>query len=68
MANINIVDVGVGNLASLCSALERLNISFKLCKKINDVQDNSKIILPGVGAFGNSMKKLQKSKNFFCKR
>jgi|TARA_Y100000294_G_C8555637_1_gene337088 glutamine amidotransferase len=62
MANINIVDVGVGNLASLCSALERLNISFKLCKRTNDFQDNSKIILPGVGAFGNFMKKLHERK------
>ena len=62
MANINIVDVGIGNLASLCSAMQRLNIFFKLCKTTSDFQDNGKIILPGVGAFGSFMEKLKERK------
>ena len=59
MSNINIVDIGIGNIASLCSAFEKLKISYKLCKTLNDFQNNSKIVIPGVGAFGGFMKRLR---------
>ena len=59
MSNINIVDIGIGNIASLCSAFEKLKISYKLCKTLNDFQNNSKIVIPGVGAFGSFMKRLR---------
>jgi imidazole glycerol-phosphate synthase subunit HisH len=59
---LGIVDLDTGNLASLLSALNKLNINFKICKNNFDFQDVDKIILPGVGAFKDLMKKI-KEKN-----
>ena len=55
---LGIVDLDTGNLASLLSALNKLNISFKICKNNFDFEDVDKIILPGVGAFKDFMKKI----------
>ena len=59
---LGIVDLDTGNLASLLSALNKLNINFKICKNSFDFEDVDKIILPGVGAFKDLMKKI-KEKN-----
>ena len=59
---LGIVDLDKGNLASLLSALTKLNINFKICKNSFDFEDVDKIILPGVGAFKDLMKKI-KEKN-----
>tara|TARA_B100001057_G_scaffold206434_1_gene207185 strand:+ start:3688 stop:4302 length:615 start_codon:yes stop_codon:yes gene_type:complete len=59
---LGIVDLDTGNLASLLSALTKLNINFKICKNSFDFEDVDKIILPGVGAFKDLMKKI-KEKN-----
>ena len=59
---LGIVDLDTGNLASLLSALNKLNINFKICKNNFDFEDVDKIILPGVGAFKDLMKKI-KEKN-----
>ena len=55
---LGIVDLDTGNLASLLSALNKLNTSFKICKNNFDFEDVDKIILPGVGAFKDFMKKI----------
>ena len=55
---LGIVDLDTGNLASLLSALNKLNINFKICKNNFDFEDVDKIILPGVGAFKDLMKKI----------
>ena len=55
---LGIVDLDTGNLASLLSALNKLNINFKICKNSFDFEDVDKIILPGVGAFKDLMKKI----------
>jgi glutamine amidotransferase len=55
---IDIVDVGTGNIASLESALKKLNIRYKLCSRVSDFK-NKKIIIPGVGAFNDFIKKLR---------
>ena len=61
---IAVIDYGRGNLYSLTSALKYLGIDFKLIDKAENVRINyNKIILPGVGAFGDAIKQL-KSKNF----
>ena len=61
---IAVIDYGRGNLYSLISALKYLGIEFKLIDKAENLKSHySKIILPGVGAFGDAMKQL-KSKNF----
>ena len=59
---LGVVDLDTGNLASLLSALNKLNINFKICKNSFDFEDVDKIILPGVGAFKDLMKKI-KEKN-----
>ncbi len=60
---IAIIDYGMGNLRSVSKALEYLGVPFKLCTKGKDLTRTSKVILPGVGAFGDAMKEL-KSRGF----
>ena len=56
---VDIVDVGTGNIANICSAFKKINISYNLCTKVSDFK-GGKIILPGVGAFADFMDKLKK--------
>lgn len=56
---IAIIDYGMGNLRSVSKALEYLGAPFKLCSKGKDLGRATKVILPGVGAFGDSMKELK---------
>ena len=60
---IAIIDYGMGNLRSVSKALEYLGASYKLCSKGKDLARATKVILPGVGAFGDAMKEL-KSRGF----
>ena len=56
---IAIIDYGMGNLRSVSKALEYLGASCKLCTKGKDLVRATKVILPGVGAFGDAMKELR---------
>jgi len=56
---LGLIDLDTGNLASLESALKKLNIKYKVCKNSFDFEKIDKIILPGVGAFGDFMKKIE---------
>ena len=56
---IAIIDYGMGNLRSVSKALEYLGASCKLCSKGKDLARATKVILPGVGAFGDAMKELR---------
>ena len=58
---LGIIDLDTGNLASLTSAIEKLNINFKVCKTKYDFEQTDKLILPGVGAFKDFMDKLKKN-------
>jgi len=55
---IAIIDYGMGNLRSVSKALEYLGASYKLCSRGKDLAHATKVILPGVGAFGDAMKEL----------
>ncbi|MEG2053639.1 MAG: imidazole glycerol phosphate synthase subunit HisH [Oscillospiraceae bacterium] len=55
---IAIIDYGVGNLFSLTSSLDFLGIENKITADENEIKNASHIILPGVGAFGDAIKKL----------
>ena len=33
---VDIVDVGTGNIANICSAFKKINISYNLCSKVSD--------------------------------
>ena len=56
---LGIIDLDTGNLASLVSAMNKLNINFKICKNSFDFEGVDKIILPGVGAFKDFMQKIK---------
>ncbi len=55
---IAIVDYGVGNLFSLSSSLEFLGLETMVTHDANLLQQADRIILPGVGAFGDARAKL----------
>jgi len=52
---LTIVDYGVGNLKSLCHALEHLGAEYQISSEPEVVAGACKLILPGVGAFGYAM-------------
>ena len=55
---IAIVDYGVGNLYSLVSSLRHLGLAAEVTGKAEDLRAAERIILPGVGAFGDARAKL----------
>ena len=58
---IVIVNYGVGNLFSLASSLSSLGFDSIVSDKKEDIIRADKIILPGVGAFGDAIEKLNAS-------
>jgi len=58
---ITVVDYGVGNLFSLMSSLNFLGLDCIVTNKKEDLLKAERIILPGVGAFGDAMAKLTTS-------
>lgn len=54
-----IVDYGVGNLFSLRSSLERIGVDAVVTSDDKVLRDADRIILPGVGAFGDAADKLR---------
>ncbi len=54
-----IIDYGRGNLFSLQNALEFLEIPCEITSDVNKIENADRIILPGVGAFGDAMQQLQ---------
>lgn len=58
---VAIVDYGVGNLFSLRSSLESIGASAFVTSDESEIRNADKIILPGVGAFGDAADKLRKT-------
>ena len=58
MSRIGIINYGVGNLQSVKNSLDFLSIPNKIITKPDEIRACDKIILPGVGAFGAAMEKL----------
>ncbi len=58
---VAIVDYGVGNLFSLKSSLDFLGVESVVTADKSVLKAADKIILPGVGAFGDAAKKLRDS-------
>jgi len=56
---IGIVDYDMGNIRSVLNALDYLSIPAKVIHYARDFASVDKIILPGVGAFGEGMEKLK---------
>lgn len=58
---IGIVDYGVGNLFSLKSSIAMIGEEAVVTSDVNELEKADKIILPGVGAFGDAAAKLRAS-------
>ena len=57
---IGIVDYGMGNLLSVLNAFEFSGPDAVLCSSPEDLEDAERIVLPGVGAFGDCIRNLEK--------
>lgn len=57
---IGIVDYGMGNLKSICNALESINEKYLISAYKYDLRKCSGLILPGVGSFKEGMFNLRK--------
>ncbi len=55
---IAIIDYDAGNIRSVEKALESLGTDYKLTRDSSEIVTADKVILPGVGAFGDAMNKL----------
>ena len=58
---IAIVDYGVGNLFSLSSSLKALGLEAEVTREAGRLRAAERIILPGVGAFGDAKAKLDET-------
>ncbi|MBU5627493.1 imidazole glycerol phosphate synthase subunit HisH [Oscillibacter sp. MSJ-2] len=56
-----IVDYGVGNLFSLTSSLRHLGVETEVTREEEKLRRADRIILPGVGAFGDAKDKLEET-------
>ena len=56
---IAVIDYGVGNLYSVEKALKFVGGEVKVTSSAADLKDADKLVLPGVGAFGDCMKNLK---------
>ncbi|OQA57600.1 MAG: Imidazole glycerol phosphate synthase subunit HisH 1 [Candidatus Omnitrophica bacterium ADurb.Bin277] len=55
---ITVIDYGMGNLRSVSKAIEHLGGRYSVTSKGSDLKNASKLILPGVGSFGDAMAEL----------
>jgi glutamine amidotransferase len=49
----------MGNIRSIANAFSSLGINTTVTNQPNDIENSDKIILPGVGAFGDGMQNLK---------
>ena len=60
MRNITIIDYGCGNVLSLHRAIQEIGFKSLVTKEKSEISKSDLLILPGVGAFGNTMNFLKK--------
>lgn len=58
---IGIIDYGMGNLFSVCKALERLKIPYLISDESETLMNANGLILPGVGSYRDAMLRLNES-------
>lgn len=56
---IGIIDYGLGNIANVIAAIERVGAIPVLCADADAIAAADRLILPGVGAFGDGMRNLR---------
>lgn len=55
---LSIVDYGMGNLRSVAKAFEHLACPARITRSTGDIERSDRLVLPGVGAFGDAMSAL----------
>ena len=59
---VSIIDYGMGNLYSVKCALDKVGLNSLITRNISIIEKSDAIIIPGVGAFPNAIKKIKKYK------
>lgn len=59
MSSVVVIDYGMGNLLSVCRALQHLGADVTLTSEPEAVRGAQQVVLPGVGAFGDGMQALE---------
>ena len=57
---ISIINYGLGNVRAFKSAYDELHIESKIVSSPKELNDESHIILPGVGSFDHAIKMINK--------
>lgn len=55
---ITLLDYGAGNVRSVRNAIKKLGCSVRDASSPDDIRQAEKLVFPGVGSFGNAMKRL----------
>ncbi len=58
---LTLIDYGVGNINAFLNIYKQLNIPIKIAQNIEDLEQASKLILPGVGHFDYAMERFNNS-------
>ena len=61
LADITLVDYGLGNIQAFANIYHRLNVSVDIASNVEELVRANRIILPGVGAFDWAMTSLNNS-------
>lgn len=59
-APIGVIDYGMGNLASVVNAFQYLGLQADIVARPEFLQRYNRLVLPGVGAFGEAMEQLRR--------
>jgi glutamine amidotransferase len=60
MVDVTVVDYGVGNLLSVQRGLEHCGAKVTITSDHDTILSSQRVVLPGVGAFGNAMQELHR--------
>ena len=55
---IAIIDYNLGNLSSIAKAFRELGQEVVITKDVEEIKEAERLVLPGMGSFGNGMKNL----------
>lgn len=58
---VGVVDTRGGNLLSICKAIDYIGEDVELCRTPDDLARAGRVVVPGVGAFGDVMGRLTES-------
>ena len=58
-SSVVVVDYGLGNLKSVCRSFSKVGAEVTLTSSPEDVANAERLVLPGVGAYGNAMSRIR---------